>query len=185
MLPTDTVYGLAASVHHPEALRRIFSIKGRQSDKSLVIMVATPEEAVELVAEEDRGHLRRLARFWPGKLTIVARRKPLPWMEEAAPGRDSVGLRVPDHALALSILEMTGPLAVTSANRSGEGAPAVYSRINPKIMEIADVACFSRQPGDGVPSTVVEVGEQGVRIIRPGGISLPELEKAWRGEARG
>ncbi len=183
VLPTDTVYGLAASVHHPEALRRIFSLKGRQSEKSLVVMVATLEEAEELVVEEARSQLRRLAVFWPGKLTIVARRNPLPWTEEAAPGRDTLGLRVPDHALALAILERTGPLAVTSANRSGEDAPAAYSKIPPKILEMADVACFSRHPGDGVPSTVVEMRGQGIKILRPGGISLPDLEKAWRGRA--
>lgn len=183
VIPTDTVYGLAASVHYPEALRRIFSVKGRQSEKSLVVMVATLEEAEELVDEGARHHLRRLAMFWPGKLTIVARRNPTPWMEEAAPGRDSLGLRVPDHTLALSILEKAGPLAVTSANRSGEDAPAVYSKISPRILEMADVACFSRHPGDGIPSTVVEVGEDRIKILRPGGISLPDLEKAWRGRS--
>lgn len=183
VLPTDTVYGLAASVHRPEALRRIFAAKGRQGDKSLVVMVASAGEAEGLAAEEERGSLKRLARFWPGRLTVVIRRSAAAWMEGAAPGRDSLGLRVPDHPLALAVLALTGPLAVTSANRSGGEAPVSFADVPASILEAADVACFSRHPGEGTPSTVVEAGASGLKILRQGAITLPELEKAWRGEA--
>lgn len=183
VLPTDTVYGLAASVHRPEALRRIFAAKGRQSEKSLVVMVASANEAKVLVAEEERDALGKLSRFWPGKLTIVIKRKAAAWMDEAAPGRDSLGLRVPDHPLALAVLSLTGPLAVTSANRSGGDTPVSFSDVPESILEMADVACFSRHPGEGIPSTVVEAGAAGLKILRQGSITLPELEKAWRGEA--
>jgi L-threonylcarbamoyladenylate synthase len=182
VLPTDTVYGLAASVHRPEAVRRIFAVKGRQSEKSLVVMVASTGEAAGLVAEEERDALKKLARFWPGKLTIVIKRKAAAWMDRTAPGRDSLGLRVPDHPLTLAVLALTGPLAVTSANRSGGDAPVAFSDVPESILEMADVACFSRHPGEGVPSTVVEAGAAGLRILRQGSITLPELEKAWRGE---
>lgn len=180
VLPTDTVYGLAASVRQADAVRRIFAIKGRRSEKSLVVMVAGLSEAEGLVAEEERDGLRRLAVFWPGKLTIVARREPVAWMEDAAPGQDSLALRVPDHPLVLAVLALTGPLAVTSANRSGEDAPAVFSEVPEEILELVEVACYTRLPGDGVPSTVVASGATGPRILRPGDISLEELEKAWR-----
>jgi L-threonylcarbamoyladenylate synthase len=180
VLPTDTVYGLAASVHQPDAVRRIFTVKGRRSEKSLVVMVAGLSEAEGLVAEDGRDGLRRLAVFWPGKLTIVARRETAAWMEVAAPGQESLGLRVPDHPLVLAVLALTGPLAVTSANRSGQDAPTVFSEVPEEILRMADVACCSRHPGDGVPSTVVTASAAGLKILRPGGISLEELEKAWR-----
>jgi L-threonylcarbamoyladenylate synthase len=180
VLPTDTVYGLAASVRQPDAVRSIFAIKGRRSEKSLVVMVAGLSEAEGLVAEDGRDGLRRLAVFWPGKLTIVAKRDPVAWMEVAAPGQDSLALRVPDHPLVLAVLALTGPLAVTSANRSGEDAPTDFSEVPDEILRMVEVACCSRHPGDGVPSTVVTAGVTGPRILRPGDISLEELKKAWR-----
>ncbi len=180
VLPTDTVYGLAASVHQPHAVHRIFAIKGRRSEKSLVVMVAGLSEAESLAAAEERDGLRRLAAFWPGKLTIVAKREPVAWMEDAAPGQDSLALRVPGHPLVLAVLALTGPLAVTSANRSGEDAPAAFSEVPQEILEMVEVACYSRLPGDGIPSTVVAAGAAGLKILRPGDISLEELEKAWR-----
>jgi L-threonylcarbamoyladenylate synthase len=163
-------------------VRRIFAAKGRQGEKSLVVMVASTGEAEGLVAEEERDALKRLARFWPGKLTIVIKRKPADWMERAAPGRDSLGLRVPDHPLTLAVLALTGPLAVTSANRSGGDAPVSFTDVPESILETAEVAFFCRHTGEGVPSTVVEAGASGLRILRQGSITLPELEKAWRGE---
>jgi L-threonylcarbamoyladenylate synthase len=182
VFPTDTVYGLAASVLHPAALRGIFDLKGREAAKSLVVMVQGAEAAEGLVSEQALPALRRLAPFWPGALTIVAPRRPsLRWAEEVAPGRSTLGLRVPDHPLALALTSAAGPLAVTSANLSGMPAPRLFEEVPSMLLEEARAACRSRVPGSGSPSTIVEIGPCGLKLLRPGPVDFDLVESRWLG----
>lgn len=119
VLPTDTVYGIAADLGNPDAVRRIFEIKRRPGDKPLPVLVAGMQEAIELGRFSGDARAAALA-GWPGALTVVVpAMRPLPQL-----GGDgsSVGLRVPDHPFALALLKKSGPLAATSANRSGQPA---------------------------------------------------------------
>lgn len=182
ILPTDTVYGLAARVDRPEAVARIFRIKGRDVAKALVAMVSGVEEAAGLVAPEMRSRLFRLAGFWPGPLTVVAEAAPQEWMEWVAPGSSRLGIRVPAHPFLLRVLAEQGPLAVTSANLSGERAPSRFEEIPAALLEGADLALDQGKTGSGRPSTVALLDEGGITILREGDISREELEEALRGK---
>jgi tRNA threonylcarbamoyl adenosine modification protein (Sua5/YciO/YrdC/YwlC family) len=123
IVPTDTVYGVAASVRVPRAVRRVYAVKGRDAAKPLVVMTASVEEAVALAVPRERESVRRLASFWPGALTVVVEAVELPWREVVAPGSRTLGIRVPDCPFLLEVLSLAGPLAVTSATPSGGEAP--------------------------------------------------------------
>lgn len=180
ILPTETVYGLAARVDRREAVERIFEVKGRDAAKALPVMVKDAACAAELAASECRKSLFRLSVFWPGPLTLVVKAAPLEWLEWVAPGSRKVGLRVPDHPFLLRLLQETGPLAVTSANLSGKEPPADSRDLDPLLVERVDLLLDQGRAGTGNPSTVAELVGDGLEIIRPGALSREELERALR-----
>lgn len=164
VVPTETVYGLAADPRAAGAVERIFGAKGRAQDKP-VTLLASGLEQVRAHGASMSAAAERLARaFWPGPLTLVLR----------TPGGFR-GFRVPNHEVALALLERVGGvLAVTSANRSGE-EPAVTARQAAAALagHVALVLDGGRSPG-GVPSTVVKVDGGKIEILRAG--AIPERE---------
>jgi L-threonylcarbamoyladenylate synthase len=152
--PTDTVYGLAAL---PSAAGRIYSAKGRPADKQLIAMAAAAE-AFEALVEINPTARALMERHWPGPLTLV-----LPTRSGDPP---TLGVRIPDHPLALELLRAVGePVLTTSANRSGE--PPALDAAEVRLPGVAAVLDGGRAPG-GVPSTVIAVHGERVRTIRPG-----------------
>lgn len=180
LLPTETVYGLAARVDRREAVDRVFEVKGREATKALPVMVEDPPHAAELAAPEWREPLLRLAVFWPGPLTLVVRAAPLEWLEWVAPGSDSIGIRVPDHPFLLGLLGRTGPLAVTSANLSGREPVSDFKDLDPSLVRKVDLVLDGGRSGTGNPSTVARLTRGGVEILRPGMVGKEELEEALR-----
>ena len=168
--PTDTVYGVGAAAFDGQAVGRIYEAKGRSEEKAIPVLLAGLGD-LERVAAEDTPDLRRLAvRFWPGPLTlVVAKHADLP--VEVSPG-PTVGLRVPDHPIALGLLAAAGPMAVTSANRSGDPNPTtaaqVLSTLGGRIELILDGGLT---PG-GRPSTVVDCSQHPPVLLRSGPVSL-------------
>jgi len=183
ILPTETVYGLAAKADHAPAVRRLFQVKGRSPDKPLVVMVSSTEEAAALVAPEDRDGIRRLGTFWPGPLTLVARAAGLAWLEEVRAGSADVGLRVPHHPFLLRLLAEVGPLAVTSANLSGGEAPARFADLDPVLLEGVELAVDGGESGTGRPSTVALVSGGRLKVLREGDLGEEELRRAWGSDA--
>jgi L-threonylcarbamoyladenylate synthase len=171
-LPTDTVYGLAADPMNQEAVALLFALKGRPAVKPVPLLAASLEHAARFGVIEGAA-LYAAKTYWPGPLTIVVRRVTgLPdWVGD--PEVDSVGLRVPDHPAALSVLATSGPLAVTSANRSGE-APAADDGAA-QAMFGARVAYYVPGSGAGaVPSTVVDFTGASPRVLRSGPVTWEE-----------
>ena len=171
--PTDTVYGLGASLQNPASIARLYQVKGRETSKAIAVLLGNIYN-LELVAQGVSEIARRLSeRFWPGPLTLVVPRRPdLPEMLSPEP---TIGVRMPDHPLALALLRQSGPLAVTSANLSG-GANAVTAlevlgQLEGRIPLILD---GGTSPG-GSPSTVVDCTGTSLVILRQGPISLEEL----------
>jgi L-threonylcarbamoyladenylate synthase len=171
--PTDTVYGLGAALESPESIEQLYLVKDREASKAIAVLVGDPSDAVR-AASSLKGIAERLAsRFWPGPLTlVVSRRLDLP--ENLSP-QATIGIRMPDHPLALRLLQSTGPLAVTSANLSGSAnttsAREVYDQLAGRIPLILD---GGRTPG-GQPSTVVDCTTEEPVILRPGPISIEQL----------
>jgi L-threonylcarbamoyladenylate synthase len=180
-LPTETVYGLAASLLNSLGVERIFALKGRPDERPLPVQFFSLE-AAELFGFRFSDGARRLARaFWPGPLTLVLDRpETLPgWF---APGAGGIAVRVPDHPVALALLRGFGnPLAVTSANPSGEPPALEASAIAEAFPEAEDLLILDggRSSG-GEASCAVEARGERLSLIRPGTIPLERLEEAWR-----
>lgn len=168
-MPTDTVYGLAAHPDRPEAVERLYELKGRPDGKPIALLVGSMEQAAGFVVLD--GAAAALARrHWPGGLTLVARAvRPFPeWIGDRGL---TVGVRMPDHDLALELLGRTGPLAVTSANLSGR--PSTVGDVEARRIFGEAVACYlpGTCPG-GTSSTVVDVTGPEPVVLRRGPIQI-------------
>ncbi len=178
LLPTDTVYGLAVSPTHPEAVARIFAIKGRPGHVNLPIMVHSPAVLPGLGLDIN-AHAQKLldSPFIPGGLTLVlgfAGTPRAPWLE----GREEVAVRIPSDQWLLSVLEATGPLLVTSANAHGQKAnmgnvKEILNEIHAMPDLVVDQGILSN-----VPSTIVNCRYESVMAEREGQISFEEI-KNW------
>lgn len=176
VMPTDTVYGLAA-LPTPEAVRWLFRAKGRAENNPLVLLLADPASARRYA--RFTGPAQDLAkRYWPGPLTLVLAAKPrTPWAR-LTHSRDTVALRVPDHGLAREIIRRCGGvLAVTSANPSGGPAPAKSRDISSQIRAFSHCLVSGDRGLEALPSAVVRVAGQGVEVLRPGRLNLGQNEK--------
>jgi L-threonylcarbamoyladenylate synthase len=183
VFPTDTVYGVGAAVDRPEAVARIYLVKGRPLDRPIPVLISSLDQIERLVTRVDE-RVRRLAEaFWPGALTIVLPAQD--WLpEEIVRDTGAVGLRMPDHPVALAVIEASGgALATTSANRSGEKeactAEEALEALGDRVELIIDGGC---SPG-GVPSTVVAVADDSLRILRVGALDPELVERVYRGES--
>ncbi|MFW5919639.1 MAG: L-threonylcarbamoyladenylate synthase [archaeon] len=170
--PTETVYGLGADALDPNAVERVFAAKGRDRDDPISLAVPDLETALEYVHVSERER-RFVDRFLPGPVTVVCeRRDPVPDVLTA--GLDRVGVRIPDHDLALALLDRAAPITATSANLTGRPSVTRIDDLDPEIREAAAVVLDGGETG-GTASTVVDV-ERG-EIHRRGTIA-DEIE-AW------
>jgi L-threonylcarbamoyladenylate synthase len=173
--PTETVYGLGADAMNPEAVRRVFAIKGRPADHPLIVHLATAEWLDEW-ARDISAPARLLAEiFWPGPLTLVLPRQP--WVPDAVTGgQDSVALRVPQHPVALDIIATSGALAAPSANRFGRVSPTTAEHVRAELGEAVDMILEGGPCRMGVESTIVSLLHGEPVLLRPGGVSVADLE---------
>jgi L-threonylcarbamoyladenylate synthase len=176
VVPTDTVYGVAGRLDRPDAIRAIFEFKGRPTDKPLPVLGADIEQ-LEAVAVFE-AHARALAgSFWPGPLTLVLPRAPGFDVDlGGTTGDRTVAVRAPDSGQLLSLLVISGPLAVTSANISGS-PPATSVDEARAVFGDQAAAYVDGGPGEGTPSTVVSLID-GVSLIRKGSLSLDDVHAA-------
>jgi tRNA threonylcarbamoyl adenosine modification protein (Sua5/YciO/YrdC/YwlC family) len=182
VLPTETVYGVAALPSVPGATAALFALKDRPDTVPLAVLVADVDQAAE-IADLDAGARRLAERFWPGPLTLVAPRRSRAAAYDLGGAPDTVGVRCPDHALVRSIAGRVGPIATTSANRHGVPTPSTAAGAVLSLAgEVAVV--IDGGPCSGASSTVVDCTDPDVRILRAGPISEADLQRA-RQPARG
>ncbi len=172
-IPTDTVYGFAAAVHDRDAIERLYEIKERSQTKSIAVLLGDAEQA-HLVAHEFPAKARRLAdKYWPGALTIIIRKKSdLP---DNLTSNDLVGLRIPDHDFTRELIRRTGPLAVTSANISGQPPARSIDEFAELLGSRLDLIIDGGPSSGGIPSSVINCEPEEPVVLREGAIPAQEL----------
>lgn len=176
--PTETVYGLGADARNTEAVEHIFHAKGRPSDNPLIVHIATIEQLEPYVLPYSAVARRLMDCFWPGPLTIVLPVRPGALSAKVTAGLETVGMRMPDHPVALQLIAASGcPVAAPSANRSGRPSPTLASHVREDLDGRIDGIVDGGATGVGVESTVIELVGERVNILRPGGVTIEALRQ--------
>jgi L-threonylcarbamoyladenylate synthase len=174
--PTDTVYGLAALPFKVEYVEGLFSAKGRNNSRAIAILIGDYVDLKSIVMQFDERAQSLAHRFWPGPLTLVLPK--LQSLPDVLSQDGTIGVRMPDHPTALALLQKAGPLAVTSANVSGEDnattAEEVRKQLNGRVHLILD----GGKTSGGVPSTVLDCVSSCLTVLRQGPITLAAIEAA-------
>src|SRR5262249_19767115 len=175
--PTETVYGLGANALDEAAVRRVFEAKGRPANNPLIVHVTHAEQAVGLTGDWPEAAAKLAARFWPGPLTLVLPRSPrVPDVVTA--GGPTVAVRMPAHPVAFGLIRAAGvPLAAPSANRSGELSPTRAEHVLVSLGGRIPLILDGGPTTGGIESTVVDVTGTPVRLLRPGLVSVADLER--------
>lgn len=170
VFPTDTVYGLAASAYSEEAIRKLFEVKVREQERAIAVLIGSVEQLSLVTTGLSPEAVGLAEKYWPGALTLVVPRHPdMPAVLSPLP---TLGVRIPDHPVALALLKAAGPLAVTSANLSGEPntttAQEALAQLHGRVDLVLD---GGRTPG-GMPSTVVDLTGEKPVVLRQGPIEI-------------
>jgi L-threonylcarbamoyladenylate synthase len=177
VMPTDTVYGIAALVDLPDAIAAVFAAKGRPSERPLPVLGEDVASLREVVAFDEPA-LALAERFWPGPLTLVLPRAPGFKVDLGGAATDSVAVRIPAQDIALELLRRVGPLAVSSANRSDEAAALTLEEARAALGGSVNTFIDGGRL-HGRPSTIVSLlGE--LRSIREGEVTFAEIQSAMR-----
>ena len=184
-VPTETVYGLGADAANPDAVRRVYAVKGRPGDHPLIVHVASAECLPRWAATVPAAAQSLAAACWPGPLTIVLHRR-----ADVDPtvtgGRETIALRVPAHPLTLAVLEaFEGGIAAPSANRFGHVSPTTAQHVRDDLGDDVDLVLDGGPCTVGVESTIVDLTVSPPSVLRPGGIPLEALEAIVDGPVRG
>ena len=178
-MPTETVYGLAADASNPAAIKRIFEIKGRPADHPIIVHIAD-ESLLNHWAQDVPSSAKALARrFWPGPLTLILPRSRYA-LDAITGGQDTIGLRVPDHPVALALIRgmgHLGGLAAPSANRYGRISPTTAAHVREALGDAVDMVLDGGPCQVGLESTIVSCMGDTVTVLRPGGVPLSAIEE--------
>ena len=183
VLPTDTVYGLGADAFLPEAVEDLLHAKGRGRDMPVPVLIGSPRTLDGIATGLSVPARALVEACWPGALTLVCRVQPsLRW--DLGETRGTVAVRMPLHPVAIELLVRTGPMAVSSANRSGSPAATTVDEAIDQLGESVSVYLDggrSTLGPEALPSTIVDVTGEAPRLLRPGAVSV-ELIREVAGE---
>jgi L-threonylcarbamoyladenylate synthase len=178
-IPTDTVYGIAASLAHPRALERIYELKGRPEHNPLPVLVSSTLDLERIAAELAPDVALLLDRFWPGPLTVVVpARAGVP--RRVTAGGATIGVRMPNHPLAIEVIARSGgAVACTSANLSGEPPACTAAEVVASFDDRLDLILDGGRAPGGVASTVVALQGNVLAVLREGAIPSEILHATW------
>ena len=183
--PTETVYGLGANACNETAVARIYSVKGRPADHPLIVHVASMAALGEWASDVPEYAISLAREFWPGPMTLIVRRSGLA-KDFITGGQDTVGVRVPDHPIALALLAEFQKLggrgvAAPSANRFGHVSPTTAKAVSEELsdyLQTKDQILDGGPCAVGVESTIIDCTGEFPRILRPGGITIEMIKEA-------
>lgn len=176
VVPTDTVYGIAADAFNLLATGRIFALKRRPRSLPLPVLVSRPRQAWALAASVPQAATDLAAEYWPGALTLIVPQTPdLPWDLGRSAGK--IALRMPMHQGLLSLLESVGPVAATSANVSGEPTPRTVAEIYARLGDGVGVYVDGGEAPTDKGSTIVDVTGPVPLVVREGPIAVADIER--------
>lgn len=176
-LPTETVYGLAANCEDELAVRRVFAIKGRPATHPLIVHVARAEALPSWARHVPEDAWRLAKAFWPGPLTLVLPRTARA-TDAVTGGQDTVAIRVPNHPVALAVLDaLGGGVAAPSANRFGRVSPTTTEHVRADLGSDVDLILDGGPCTVGVESTIVDLSGEEPAVLRPGGLAVEEIER--------
>ncbi len=173
--PTETVFGFAAKYDDMTAVDRLFEIKGREKTKAITLMVDSVTSAMDF-CDLSEGEKQVMEKLMPGMVTIVVNKKKdayIPYLEQ------TVGIRIPDDRFVLDLLKLTGPLLVTSANRSGQESMVSSDEVLAEFQDEIPLVVRGECQGK-VPSTVFKLEDHEVTVIREGTVSKQEILEAFK-----
>lgn len=175
--PTETVYGLGAVATDERAVAKIFEAKGRPSDNPLIVHIGTKEEVMEYAVHVSPLAEQLMEAFWPGPLTLIFEQIPNKIAQNATPNVQTVGIRMPDHPVALQLLRaLKLPLAAPSANRSGKPSPTEAAHVAQDLKGLIPLILDGGKTGVGLESTVIDMTTTPPAILRPGGVTKEMIE---------
>lgn len=176
VLPTDTVYGVGADAFSPAAVAALLAAKGRGRDMPAPVLVGSWRGLDGLTLSVPRAARELIEAFWPGPLTIIVEHAPsLAW--DLGDSRGTVAVRMPLHPVALELIGQTGPLAVSSANRTGYPPASTAAAAREQLGYAVDVYLEAGPSGDPVPSTIVDLTGDAPRVLRAGALSVEQLRE--------
>jgi L-threonylcarbamoyladenylate synthase len=176
VLPTDTLYGVGCDPFNASAVMALFAAKGRGRDLPLPVLVHNWRQAIGLVEEVTEQAQALIAAWWPGPLTLVFREAAgIGW--DLGDSRGTVAVRMPKQTFALALIQRTGPLAVSSANRSGAPSPRTIPGIVEQLGDQVGVFFDAGAASDGPASTIVDLSGTRPRMLREGAIPAAEIER--------
>lgn len=176
VIPTDTVYGIGADAFDPVAVKALLAAKGRGREMPPPVLVASAATLDALAVRVPEWARSLTEAFWPGALTLVCHQQSsLQW--DLGETRGTVAVRVPDHSVAIAVLERTGPLAVSSANRTGMPAATDADAAEEMLGHAVSVVVDSGPTPGADPSTIIDVTGESPRLLRLGAISVERLDE--------
>lgn len=176
VLPTDTVYGVAADAFDPAAVRRLLRAKGRGRDVPTPVLIGALDTLRALATQLSPEIHRLTETFWPGGLTLICRQQPsLRW--DLGDSRATVALRMPDHADTLDLLADNGPLAVSSANLHGQPPATTVEEARQMLGDAIDLYLDGGPTPGAVASTIVDATDDVPRLVRAGVVGVEELRE--------
>lgn len=174
IFPTDTVYGIGASIYSEEGMSRIYKIKNRPLDKPLAVLCANIEQMEEIAYLTDDAR-KLIKAFLPGPLTVILKSKP---SILASFKHETVGVRIPKYNIALNILKENGPMATTSVNESGKPSINDYNIIKEEYSALVEaIYAPDDEPTSSLASTVVDITGDKPRVLRVGAITLDMINE--------
>jgi L-threonylcarbamoyladenylate synthase len=174
--PTETVYGLGANANHPEAVRKIFKLKGRPSSHPVIVHIDDPKYLPRWVRDMSPAAQKLADAFWPGPLTLVLKRAPAV-ADVVTGGQDTVAIRVPSHPVAQQLLTaFGGGIAAPSANRFGHVSPTRVEHVREEFGDAVKIVLDGEDCKIGLESTIVSCVGDVPHLLRPGSITLSQLQ---------